>query len=224
MPKSHYDTIGARPDADTAQLRRAYLGRARQLHPDQFVGRPAPERAAAERRMQELNAAWAVLSDPQARRAYDARLRRAAPTRPTGPVVSGRREAWRPYEPDRRRTPEPRPGPTVANERDMEIRGPARLLRPWPLLTIFTLVIALIVAASLVTGGGSDRAPSTPAAEPTGVPLGCIELAPVVQEVPCGSHDAVVWSVVEAGGACDDGLESIYRQGQGGLFCVTPAR
>ncbi len=225
MPKSHYDTIGANPDASAAQLRRAYLQRARRLHPDQFAGRPARERASAERRMQELNAAWSVLSDPESRRAYDAELARRAPSRATGPIVSGRGERWQPFEPDRRHTPTPEPGPVVADERAMEIRGAARLLRPLPLLTIFAVVAGLILAASLLTGAGdgtsSRRAPT---AEPTGIPIGCISLVPIVEEVPCGSHDAVVWSVVEAGEPCESGLEAVYRQGVGGLFCVTRTR
>ena len=44
---THYDTLGASPGDDAKQLRRAYLGRARRLHPDQFMGRPPAELARA---------------------------------------------------------------------------------------------------------------------------------------------------------------------------------
>ena len=64
VTKTHYDTVGAAPDATPVEVRKAYLRRARQLHPDQFVGRPDAERARSERGMQELIAAWRVLSGP----------------------------------------------------------------------------------------------------------------------------------------------------------------
>lgn len=61
----HYDVLGVRPDATPAELRRAYLERARQHHPD------AGGRAEA---MTAVNEAWAVLSDPVRRRVYDLEL------------------------------------------------------------------------------------------------------------------------------------------------------
>lgn len=77
---SHYDVLGVRPDAGPAELRRAYLALARRHHPDRHAG-DAAAAARAEARMQELNAAWAVLGDPEARARYDRRRlaeRRAA--------------------------------------------------------------------------------------------------------------------------------------------------
>ena len=222
VTKTHYDTVGAAPDATPVEVRKAYLRRARQLHPDQFVGRPDGERARAERRMQELNAAWTVLSDPSSRRAYDASLQRRRP-QGTGPIVSGRGEAWQPFDPGRS-APRPRkPRPQVANERDMEIRGAARLLRPVPLVILFGSVSLLITLAAFFSGDPDAAEPdrAEPAAEPTGTPIGCIDLVPVAVPVPCGGHDAVVWELVEASEPCSEGLEAIYRQGEGGLFCVT---
>ena len=220
-PKTHYDTLGTVPTSDAAALRRAYLNRARKLHPDQFVDRPAAERARAERRMQELNAAWSVLSDPSERRAYDASLLNRNARRGTGPVVSGRDGGWKPFDPSEPPRP-PRPkGPKVADEKDMEIRGAARLLRPWPILGMVAFLVLAIIVGTLATGGGSTTQRSVPQAEPTGVPLGCLSLGSVTEPVPCGDHDAVVWSVAEGSEPCPDGLESIYRQGIGGLYCVT---
>lgn len=224
VTKTHYDTVGAAPDATPEQVHKAYLRRARQLHPDQFVGRPDAERARAERGMQELNAAWTVLSDPTRRRAYDASLVRRRP-QGTGPIVSGRGEAWRPFDPGRSPTPNPKPRPQVANERDMEIRGAARLLRPVPLVILFGSVSLLITLAAFFSGDPDGEAPdrAEPVTQPTGTPIGCIDLVPVALPVPCGGHDAVVWELVEAGEGCSAGLEAIYRQGEGGLFCVTRA-
>jgi curved DNA-binding protein CbpA len=67
---SHYDVLGVRPDAGPAELRRAYLALARRHHPDRHAGDPA-ETARAEARMQQVNAAWAVLGDPETRARYD---------------------------------------------------------------------------------------------------------------------------------------------------------
>ena len=220
MSKTHYDIVGTPATSTPDELRRAYLKRARQLHPDQYAGRPDAERAKAERGMQELNASWSVLSDPAARRKYDLSLIRPA-TRGTGPVVSGRDGGWKPFDPSEPPRPQRPKGPVVADEREMEIRGAARLLRPLPIAVMVMVFVLLIVGATLLTGGGDGPTRSLPEAEPTGVPIGCLSLGAVTETVPCGNHDAVVWSVVEAAEACPDGLESVYRQGIGGLFCVT---
>ncbi len=215
--------MGGSASATTEELRRAYLRRARQLHPDQFVGHGSKERARAERRMQELNAAWSVLSDNDARRAYDASLRRTTVSGGTSPIVTARREGWKPFDSSAPAAPRPDLGPAVARQSEMKITGPAKLLTPARLLALGVTVVGLVVAASFFggdTGQGSQRS-TVPVVEPTGVPIGCIALAPITEEVPCGKHDAVVWSTVAANETCPDNLESIYRQGIGGLYCIT---
>ena len=54
--------LGVDRDASEAEIRRAYLARARQFHPD--VSRDDPQ--AAER-MRRVNQAWELLSDPEFR-------------------------------------------------------------------------------------------------------------------------------------------------------------
>ena len=66
MPPSHYVTMGIARTASSGELRKAYLARARERHPDLAGGSDAA--------MAELNAAFAVLSDPQERKAYDRSL------------------------------------------------------------------------------------------------------------------------------------------------------
>jgi molecular chaperone DnaJ len=63
--RDYYDVLGVHRTADDTAIRQAYLRRARDLHPD--VSK-APD---AEARFQELSAAYAVLSDPNARLLYD---------------------------------------------------------------------------------------------------------------------------------------------------------
>jgi len=83
-----YEDLGVDPDASTAVIRRAYLARARTVHPDFHADADAATRADAEREMRRLNAAWAVLGDEDQRRTYDDGLRvEARPVvreRPTG--------------------------------------------------------------------------------------------------------------------------------------------
>lgn len=71
---SHYDTLGLTPSSTHEEVRQAYIDRALRHHPDRQEGQDLAGRAEAERRMQEANAAWAVLGNREARAAYDAEL------------------------------------------------------------------------------------------------------------------------------------------------------
>lgn len=87
---THYDTLGIKPSSTTPEIRKAYLRRARALHPDRQLGRPPDEARKAEQAMQLVNVAWNVLSDPEKKAAYDDGLRprsaqttsRPSPARP----------------------------------------------------------------------------------------------------------------------------------------------
>lgn len=73
MP-THYETLSVPPSASKEEIRRAYRGAARLLHPDT---NPSPDAAA---RFATLSAAYQVLSDARARREYDRSLEgRGAP-------------------------------------------------------------------------------------------------------------------------------------------------
>jgi molecular chaperone DnaJ len=65
--KDFYATLGVPQDADAATIKKAYRKLARDLHPDHNVGD-----AKAEERFKEIGEAYAVLSDPEQRREYDA--------------------------------------------------------------------------------------------------------------------------------------------------------
>jgi hypothetical protein len=89
---SLYDVLAVSHACSADQLRQAYRRRARELHPD------VSGRGDSGRSMAELNAAWKVLSDPQARQRYDASLGlpRPVPSSPQPPPQSSmsRRRAW----------------------------------------------------------------------------------------------------------------------------------
>jgi molecular chaperone DnaJ len=64
--RDYYDVLGVARTADTAQLRAAFRAHAKKLHPD-----TNPNDPSAEQKFKELNEAYAVLSDPEKRAAYD---------------------------------------------------------------------------------------------------------------------------------------------------------
>lgn len=73
-----YDTLGLEPGASIDEIRAAYRQLARNSHPDRFTDASAEEQQAANERMQEINRAFAVLTDPSARQRFERqqRLRR----------------------------------------------------------------------------------------------------------------------------------------------------
>ena len=76
--------LGVARDASEAEIRRAYLARARQVHPDVSGNDPQ----AAER-MRRVNQAWELLSDPGFRSGTVRVPVRSSPSGPPSPSRSG---------------------------------------------------------------------------------------------------------------------------------------
>lgn len=118
---THYEVLEVPTSASAEEIKRAYRLQARRHHPDVAGTDDAV--------MQALNQAWATLSDPDRRRAYDrmlgigssngsSRTRPAAPPPPPPIVVDEEGEAdW---------GPEPEPGPGTT--RDLWLLVPVGLL------------------------------------------------------------------------------------------------
>jgi curved DNA-binding protein CbpA len=122
-----YEVLGVAVDAPVEEIHRAYLRIARRFHPDFFSDASPRERGEAEERMRAANEAWAVLGDPERRRALDA----AAPPRP-----------FRPFSPVDDE-PDPRDAPDVPYRPAPPPSGRDRAT---------TLAPVLLFAASVVIG------------------------------------------------------------------------
>ena len=73
--QSHYQLLGLSPQATAAELRQAFRNPSKRYHPDTTTLPPSEAREAFTR----LRQAYAVLADPDSRRAYDAVLLQPPP-------------------------------------------------------------------------------------------------------------------------------------------------
>lgn len=71
----YYATLGVSAGASLTEIKRAYHREARRWHPDRYVGAEPALYARAERRMRQVTEAYRMLSDPEARAAFDTSLR-----------------------------------------------------------------------------------------------------------------------------------------------------
>ena len=200
-PADHYAVLGVSAGATTEEIRRAYRERARAAHPD-LAGSDATSTSAsasASARMAAINAAWACLSDPLRRAAYDA-------SRGDGRSNAGAPHAASPAD----------PWPSVVPRDDEPARIPWRAMR-WMLAVGVTAVIGL----SFVSTESAEAPPDQLLQAGSCV---VIDDTDAVSEVSCtGEHDAVVRQLVAFDRTCPTGTET-YRDRQGmGLACVVLA-
>jgi DnaJ domain len=170
---THYEALGVGSDASADQIRTAYLRLARQYHPDRHGTDDVATRRAAELRMRDVNAAWAVLGDADRRGEYDRRVLRLDDTigndpEPRGPVVARPSRDFSPYhavdeDDDDRWRYEPDEGDPATNPGRLFTVAPAALLVVGFAFVVFGLttrarpfvavaVICLVVAALLFLG------------------------------------------------------------------------
>ena len=75
----HYAVLGVSRGATAEEIKRAYRQQIARYHPDRFAQASPAEQAAASRRAQRINEAYAALSDPALRLAYNRTLRSVSP-------------------------------------------------------------------------------------------------------------------------------------------------
>lgn len=82
---THYEILGIKKDASTDEIKAAYKQLVKKYHPDVYPG----DKTFAEKKTQEINAAYDVLSDPDKKREYDELISPQASTAYTPPDYSG---------------------------------------------------------------------------------------------------------------------------------------
>lgn len=86
--KNYYQILGVKQTATEAVIKSSYRVLAKKYHPD-----VNPDDASAASKFADINEANAVLSDPQARAEYDAKLREAAAPHPSQEEIIARQRA-----------------------------------------------------------------------------------------------------------------------------------
>lgn len=74
MAPTHYDTLGISKDATEKEIKQAFRAMSMKFHPDKVKTKTPEEQEDANRKMQEINSANDVLSDPQQREIYNMEL------------------------------------------------------------------------------------------------------------------------------------------------------
>jgi molecular chaperone DnaJ len=163
-------------DATDAEIRAAYLRLARRAHPDAGAADGGASMAA-------VNEAYRVLSRPEARRAYDARLRAGTDRQPTtDDVWTGDNDAD---------VMPPSPGAATMG-RVLTPSGPARM--PWKIMAVCAVIGGgVVLVSSFFTDPPSEE-------EPDGILRvgSCVAVEPNndVREIACEVDDSLVVDLV----------------------------
>ncbi len=205
MP-THYDTLGVNASASVAEIRKAYLRRARALHPDRQLGRPPGEAKAAEKAMQQVNLAWGILSDPAKKADYD---KRAVPLRAKPPAQQA--PPQRPQNMPPPRTPPPqsaRPAePVSASIDDAEPDGSVSIWASIPVLIVVGLALGVFVITAFADREPEVRVPAPPSQTALRVE-DCFTLdGDLLRQTSCntGTADGRVIAIVPEAGNCPQG-------------------
>jgi len=217
---TYYELLGVRADASTAEIRAAYLARARRHHPDVAatadVGDASGGAASGTPSMAELNQAYRVLRRDHTRAAYDRELLRPSAAWPDADVGG----AAEPVESDAEPVP-PSPGSRAAT-RLLTPSGPARM--PWRLMAVAAVIGSLVVLVSAAFVESPEDEP------PDGILRvgSCVAVEPNgdVREVACGGPDAdlVVRLLIPTDATCPTAFMPRRDRLGLGTACVEPIR
>lgn len=130
---THYDSLSVTEDAPDEVIKAAYRALSLKHHPDKAGNKPQ-----SRWKMQRINDAYAVLSDPQKRADYDAQLRRERSPGVSAPPVPTRIEAQPRRHRSRRRS-----GASLSQHALLGWLSDARLV--FPMIALIWLVIYWMV-------------------------------------------------------------------------------
>jgi hypothetical protein len=184
-----YELLGVEPDASTATIRAAYRRAAREHHPDR-----AGDRSSA--RMAEINRAWEVLGNPEARRQYDLGLRTPTFTRLPSPPVDPVEPSYHPFA---------------------RYQDPPRI--PWRFMGVMAVLGSAVVLLGVATVGN----PRPLKVDNILRPGDCVVIQPngdAAERLCTEPHDGVVTLFLTGDSVCPAGDEP-HRDQQGlGTACV----
>lgn len=176
VERSYYRVLGVRPGASPEEVRLAYRGLVRRLHPDHQADLSVAARSLAERRMREINEAWAVLGASDRRARYDDDLHRAARVASPAPAAPSQ---------DHLETEVGFDGlEDVDDLEDVDIlrplsRGEAFLLQRGPWIAAVLIALALLIGTAYA-GNARPRPAQTPSSLQSGIE--CVD----TPAEPCG--------------------------------------
>lgn len=225
---THYQTLGVAQGATTDQIRQAYRQLARELHPDRHLQSPPAEAATASRRMQDVNAAWAVLSNAGARDLYDlelnlARSRAGNGSRPSTPAPAHRASGT---------APSYRPPVYDVPRHDVAARPGMVVFRGLPWVIVLVVLGFIFVFTAFAAGGGNDANGGASEGDATGpastVPTppragDCVRIvsATDIGVVDCGlAHDGQIAQVVPMGRPCASDTTGVYLPDLAQYACI----
>lgn len=206
---THYDTLGIRPSSTTQEIRKAYLRRARALHPDRQLDRPPDEARKAEQAMQLVNVAWNVLSDPKKKAEYDDGLRPRS-------VHSSPRSSHS------RRQPTPATAQQTTRSIDVEEGdGSVSVWASIPVLLLLGLALGILIVTAFANKDPVDNRPVIQSS--TELDVGdCFTLvANVPRERSCasGSADGKVIQIGPDAGNCPENSQSLKDPSSAFFLC-----
>jgi hypothetical protein len=197
VARTHYEVLGVPRAATAGELRRAYLDRARVLHPDRHIDAGPRARDEAERAMQELTEAWRVLGDAGRRRRYDRDL--GGPTFVDDDRFISRSDGTVPEE--------------------LEIIDPTvRLIRALPWIALVVVLVGIFIfTAYAATGGTKKHTPITSSGATRCVAVGSSSVA----QAPCDTPGArTVVTEILPSESCPAGTEPVVGQAGVTVLCV----
>lgn len=153
---THYDTLGIKSTSTTQEIRKAYLRRARALHPDRQLDRPPAEARKAEQAMQQVNVAWNVLSDPAKKAEYDSGLKPGSTTTQRTPQPRSDRQ-YQPQADSTRRGSAFDPGGRSID--DVEGEGSVSVWASVPVLLVLGLVLGILIVTAFANSEPADNRP-----------------------------------------------------------------
>ncbi|MFT7476470.1 MAG: curved DNA-binding protein CbpA [Verrucomicrobiales bacterium] len=206
---SHYDTLGVKPKSTTQEIRKAYLRRARVLHPDRQLGRSPTEARTSEQAMQQVNVAWNVLSDPKKKADYDktlrARLKQSLPGPARATQPAARQEAQR-----------TKPTGTTGQSQSRSMNdepgdGSVSVWASIPVLLLLGLVLGILIVTAFADNRTQEPPPTTPSTQQLDVEdcFAFIGNTPRERSCASGTADGLVVATGPDSGNCPENSQSL---------------